>query len=538
MNNTEQNYEIYDKELLAIIRALEAWRHYLEGAQHKVVILSDHQNLQYFSTSKTLTRRQARWSLFLTRFDFEIKHRPGRLGGKPDKLSQRADHEPSTVENTNKVLLSPELFSIKALHRGHTTTVKDHTILTQIRESKKLDDEVVVALETIQGKAPRQLKKGLEDWNTEDGLILFRGKVYVPKDEEIRWELTRLHHDTLEAGHPGHYKTIELISRNYWWPGITKYVKHYISTCDTCIHKKHSMKPPRGPLQPIPPPERPWDTVTNDFIVALPKSRGFNGIWVVADPLTKEAHFIPIKSDIDTEATVKLYMDHVWKLHGLPRKMISDRGTQFTSKLMRGLFQRLKIDGAYSTAFHPQSDGQTECINQELEQYLCIFCNYWQNDWADYISMAEFAYNNHVHTSTHKSPFFAAHGYHPHTVISQLSHSGIPRVDEIADNIRKLHEDTQSAIQLAQESMKRHFDRHVAHQGTELSVGNKVWLDAKNITTMAPSKELADKKLGPFKIVEKISPLVFKLDLPSIYHIHPVFHISLAEPYVETTVQN
>jgi hypothetical protein len=150
--------------------------------------------------------------------------------------------------------------------------------------------------------------------------------------------------------------------------------------------------------------------------------------------------------------------------------------------------------------------------------------------------MAKFAYNNYIHTSTYKSPFFAAQGYHPHTVISQLSHSGIPRADNITTNITKLHEDTQSAICLAQETMKRHFDRHVAQQGTELSIGNKVWLDAKNVTTTAPSNKLADKRLGLFKIIERISPLTYKLELPLIDHIYPVFHISLLEPYIDSSI--
>jgi hypothetical protein len=540
MNQAQRNYQIYDKELLAIIQALEDWRHYLEGANHKITIISDHQNLQYFANAQNLSRRQARWSLFLTRFDYEILHRPGRLGGKPDRLSRRVDHEPEDgIDNTETVILKPEVFKIKTMKRGHGSIVNDHPILKKIRQSNKLDTSVAQALETIHKQAPRKMKRGLEEWNTEDGLILFRGKVYVPNDPDIRREITKLHHDTYEAGHPGEFKTIELLSRNYWWPGMTTYVKHFVNTCDTCKRKKHSNQKPKGFLNPIPPPEQPWETVTNDFITQLPNSKGYDGIWVGADPLTKEAHFIPIKSDIDTEETVDLYMKNIWKHHGLPKKMLSDRGTQFTSKLMKGLFKRLGIEGSYSTAYHPQTDGQTERINQELEQYLRIFCNYRQSNWSDFIAMAEFAYNNHTHTSTKRSPFYAARGYHPHTIITQISRSTVPRADEIANNITQLHDEIKSAIKLAQEEMKRHYDiQRTDTSQIQIEPGSKVWLDARNVTTTAPSKKLADKRLGPFKVLSKVSSLNYKLELPTSIPIHPVFHVSLLEPYIETTIPN
>jgi hypothetical protein len=530
MNDAERNYEIYDKELLAIIRALEEWRHHLEGAEHQVTILTDHKNLQYFQTARTLTRRQARWSLFLTRFDYEIQHRPGRLGGKPDLLSRRADHEPISKDNEGQVLLKPEVFKIKAMKRGHESILDDHPILKRIRASTSLDPSVREALEAIQNKAPKKLKKGLEDWNTEDGLILYRGKVYVPDDPDIRREVVRLHHDTPHAGHTGVFKTTELVTRNYWWPGMTTYIKKYVDTCDKCLRKKTFPRKPPGPMKTIPTHERPWETITNDFIVQLPTSRGKDAIWVVADHTLKEAHFIPITSDIDTEGTIELYINHVWKLHGLPKKMISDRGPQFVSKLMKGVFERLGIEGATSTAYHPQTDGQSERINQELEQYLRIFCNYRQDDWVDYIAMAEFAYNNHVHSTTKHSPFYASRGYHPHAIITKIETSQVPKADELAERIQKLHGEIQSALRLSQERIKEYYDdKH--DKAIEIEEGSFVWLDAKNITTTAPSKKLADKRLGPYKVKRKISSLNYELELPLKFKVHPVFHIGLLYPH-------
>jgi hypothetical protein len=536
MNPAERNYEIYDKELLAIIRALEDWRHYLEGARHPVLILSDHQNLQYFTTARTLTRRQARWSLFLTRFDYRIQHRPGRLGGKPDKLSRRVDHEPEERDNQGSVLIDSQKLRIAATSRGHQSTVKDHSILRRIRESQAYDKDVLDAIQVLQDKGTRRISKGLEDWNKEDDLILYRGKVYVPNDQDIRRDLVKIHHDTLEAGHPGEYKTIELITRNYWWPGMTTYIKTYVQTCDTCNRKKTSTRKSPGKLHPIPPPNQPWEVITNDFIVELPESEGYDAIWVVADQLTKEAHFVPTKSDIDTPETIDLYMNHVWKHHGLPRKMISDRGTQFSSKLMRGLFKRLKIEGAYSTAYHPQTDGQTERINQELEQYLRIFCSYRQDDWSMYLPMAEFAYNNRIHGTTKVSPFYAARGYHPRTIMTYDLDVGVPRADNIADTMKNVHDEIKAAITNAQEDMKRYYD--LKHDSTpEFKEGDKVWLDAKNVKTTAPSKKFADKKLGPFPIKKKVSELNYELTLPTTMAIHPVFHVSLLYPCKDDPIE-
>ena len=164
----------------------------------------------------TLTRRQARWSLFLSQFHYVIQHRPGKLGGKPDALSRRVDLVPEGKDNQERVLLSPEVFKVKAMRRGMTRVEGDEELVKEIRESRAWDEELVQAIECIKGGAPRALRKGLEEWNTEQGLVLFRRKVYVPKDLELRRRIVQLHHDTLPAGHPGRWKTYELVSRNYW----------------------------------------------------------------------------------------------------------------------------------------------------------------------------------------------------------------------------------------------------------------------------------------------------------------------------------
>ena len=203
LNNAERNYEIYDKELLAVVRALDEWRHYLEGGEHPIEVISDHKNLLYFSTSRTLTRRQARWSLFLSQFHYTISHRPGKLGGKPDALSRRSDLMPEGVDNAQKTLLGPEVWKLKAMQRGMTRVEGDEELVAAIRQSKAYDESLVEAIEKLKDDAPRALRYGLEEWNTEHGLILYQGKVYVPKDPDLRRRVVELHHDTLATGHPG-----------------------------------------------------------------------------------------------------------------------------------------------------------------------------------------------------------------------------------------------------------------------------------------------------------------------------------------------
>ena len=214
LNEVERNYEIHDKEMLAIIRALEEWRHYLEGAKHTFQIWTDHKNLEYFMTAKKLNRRQARWSLFLSRFDFTLHHRPGKNSMKPDALSRRPDHGKGENDNDNVILLKPAYFKIQALKQGHALLNGDEPkLLKEIRNAKELDESVVKAVEEMKKSNVRRIEG--QEWSQEQGLILFQGKVYVPKDPNLRKQIVELHHDSLMAGHPGRWKTLELVSRNY-----------------------------------------------------------------------------------------------------------------------------------------------------------------------------------------------------------------------------------------------------------------------------------------------------------------------------------
>lgn len=523
LSEVERNYEIHDKEMLAIIRALEEWRHHLEGAKQRFEILTDHKNLEYFMTAKKLNRRQARWSLFLSRFDFELHHRPGKSSLKPDALSRRADHGKGENDNENLVLLKPEFFKIQAFKRGHVLISGDEKgFLAEIRNSKSYDESVVKAVEELKKSPERRVKS--EEWCEEQGLILFRGKVYVPKNDALRRKIVHAHHDTPVGGHPGRWKTIELVSRNYWWPNLTRFIAQYVAGCDLCNRTKTYPAKPMGTLMPNRIPTKRWQVITTDLIVGLPNSQGYDSIFVAVDRLSKRFHAAPTTSEVNSEGIAKLFRDNVWRHHGLPEEVISDRGPQFVSAYMKELNRLLGIKTAASTAYHPQTDGQTERINQEIEQFLRLFVNHRQDDWIDWLPLAEFCYNNRVQASTRQTPFMLDTGQHPRLGTEPRRETKVEAVDDFLKRMKGIQEEARSALEKAAEDMTRFYDEH-RREAPEYRPGDKVWLDARDLKTTRPSKKLDNKWLGPYEVQEQVSRNAYKLKLPKTLRIHPVFHV-------------
>lgn len=216
----------------------------------------------------------------------------------------------------------------------------------------------------------------------------------VPNDEEIKRKVLELHYDHPLAGHGGQTKTLELVTRTFYWPSMKKYVNQYVEGCEQCRRSKIMPRKPHGPLQPLPILKGPWKEVTQDFIVKLPTSRGFDSIHTIIDRNTKMVHFIPVKESITTLEVGDQLIKEVIRLHGVPETIVSDRGPQFTREMLMQLYQHLGIKPLLSTAYHPQTDGQSERTNQIVEQYLRIFCFQRQDDWADLLPLAEFTYNN------------------------------------------------------------------------------------------------------------------------------------------------
>jgi len=360
------------------------------------------------------------------------------------------------------------------------------------------------------------------------------GKVYMPKDDMLRVEIIRLHHNTPVGGHGGQWKMVELVTRNFWWPGVTREVKRYVEGCDSCQRNKNRTEQPAGKLMPNSIPEKPWTHISADFITKLPIAQGYDSILVVVDRLTKMVHFISTTEKTSAEGLARLFRDNVWKLHRLPEGIISDRGPQFMAGLMRELNRILGIESKLSTASHPQTNGQTERVNQELEQYLRMFIDHRQEQWPNWLGTAEFAYNNKTHSSTKVLPFKANYGQDPRMGFEMRRKGKYEGTEKFIMKIKKIQEEAKVALGKAQEEMKKYADRKRA-EVDKYKVGDLVMLSTKDLKyqmVRRRTEKLTERFVGPYRIKKIVSPNAVELELPSIVKIHSVVNVSKIRRYV------
>lgn len=430
------------------------------------------------------------------------------------------------------VLLPPDVFRIHAL-RATLVRGPQEAILEDIRQSLEqqgtTEEPVAAAARQLRGERQRgQIRR--TEWGDSEGLLTFAGKIYVPDWRDLRRRIISLYHDSRVAGHPGRMKTLELVSRDYWWPQMARHIGSYTRTCETCLRNKVIRRKPIGLLNPLPVPAGRWERVSVDFIVELPDAHGFDAVMVVVDSVTKRPHFIPTNTTVSAEGSARLYYQHVWKLHGLPLQWIHDRGTVFISEFMRELNKMLGIETSASTAFHPQTDGQTERVNQELEAYLRMFCNHHQNDWDELLPSAEFACANHAHASIGMTPFMADTGRNPRMGFEPAVDVADRNAEAFKARMEQSLEEAKAALTKAQDEQALYYNRR-REPAPEFAPGDMVLLDASDIRTNRASKKLDCLRLGPFRVVEAIGKGAYKLDLPeSMARLHPVFPVVKLTP--------
>jgi len=287
---------------------------------------------------------------------------------------------------------------------------------------------------------------------------------------------------------------------------------------------------PAGKLKPNEATTQPWKDITTDFITGLPEAQGYDALFVTCCHHTKQAHIIPTSTTTSARGLATLFRDHVWKLHGLPETALSDRGLQFTAEFMKELNEILGIKTKLSTAYHPQTNGQTEWVNQEIEQYLRMFISHRQNNWLEWIACAKFAYNNKIHTATHVSPFYANYGMNPRMGIEPRRAGKSEPAKEFAERMKTVHEEAQAALSKSRDDMTCYADFHRG-EALEYKIGDKVWLSTKNLHVDRPSRKLTERQLGPYEIVKIISSNAVKLKLPASFKIHDVINVSRIRPY-------
>ncbi|SLM35328.1 retrotransposon nucleocapsid protein [Lasallia pustulata] len=412
----ECNYEIYDKELLAIIRCLEHWRPELEATELPVEIFTDHKALEHFMTSKELTRRQVRWAEKLSEYNFKIMYQTGAKNIKADALTRKPGDKPINEEDDrlkyqHQTILTPDRLKISVLEPDPEAPIHD-----RILNANWDDEECSAFCKAIANKRKAFNRILMANCSVRDGILYHHNPLWVPGNIELMVELIREVHDLPSGGHPGIHRTMELIGRYYYWPNMRRTVEQYIRNCYHCHHSKALRDKYNGLLVPAEVPTQRWTDISLDFITGLPESEQMNAICTIIDKLSKERHYAPCHAadeGTSAEATAQILIQWVFRPHGLPTSITSDRGPQFVATVWRSFCKRLEIKCKLSTAFHPETDGQIERANQDIEKQLRIYCNYMQDDWVRLLPMAEFADNNAVSAGTSMTPFFANKGFHP-----------------------------------------------------------------------------------------------------------------------------
>ncbi|KAI2654711.1 Transposon Tf2-6 polyprotein [Labeo rohita] len=486
----ERNYDVGNRELLAIKLALEEWRHWLEGAKHPFMVLTDHKNLEYLRSAKLLNHRQARWSLFFTRFDFQVTYRPGSQNTKADALSRI--HESETPISSSETILPSSVIV--------ASVVWD--ILTEIQEAQTQDP------------TPAECPDN---------------RTYVPP--ELRSRVLTEIHSAPSSGHPGIEATLHLVSNRFWWPSLRSDTINHIRGCSVCNTTKVPRRLPAGLLQPLPVPQRPWSHLAIDFITDLPPSKGHTTILTIVDRFSKGCRLIPLPKLPTAMETAELLCNWVFRIYGLPEDIVSDRGPQFTSRLWASFFHLLGVNISLTSGYHPQANGQAERLNQELIRFLRSYCQNHQEDWSRYLFWAEYAQNSLRKPATNLTPFQCTLGFQPPMFPWSGEPSELPAVNSWFQRSEETWDQAHVHLQRAVHRTRIQADRR-RRPNPLYEPGQWVWLSTRDLRLRLPCKKLSPRYVGPFKIIKQITPVSFRLALPAQYRISPTFHVSLFKPAV------
>lgn len=473
----------YEKEALAILEALKKWRHYLLG--NELIIKTDQQSLKFITDQKITEGVQHKLMMKLLEFNFKIQYKKGVQNKVADALSR----------------LLPSCMAI---------SVATPVWAQELCEGYPRDPVTKNLLEQLL----LQKTHTMSDYSLTAGIIRYKGRIMVGDVADLRTRLITALHSSPVGGHSGTRATYQRVKSIFYWPGLKAAVENFIAECPVCQRAKHENCLQPGLLEPLPMADMAWQHISMDFIEGLPNSQGKEVILVIVDRFTRYAHFIPLSHPYTVMSVAQAFVDNIIRLHGPPKLIIYDRDRIFTSKLWKDIFTALKSELRYNTTYHPQTDGQTERVNQCVETYLRCMTTDQPKKWASWISLAEFWYNTTYHTALKMSPFQALYGFSP-PLISELAIPG-PEDEEAHSFLaekQNMLENLKTNLQQAQNRMKKYADMKTSER--VFAVGDMVYLK------MAPYRlaafgfrgalKLQNKFYGPFMITQKVGKVAYKL---------------------------
>ena len=488
LDSAEKNYDVGNKELLAVKVALEEWRHWLEGAAQPFIVWTDHKNLSYIQSAKRLNSRQARWALFFARFNFSLTFRPGSQNARADALSRL-----HTVEESGS---DPDpILPPTCILATITWEIESRVLQAQTQQPDP-------------GSGPPN-------------------RLFVP--DSVRSQVLEWGHSSHLTCHPGISRTLSFLRQRFWWPSMVDDTRSFIAACPTCARNKTSTRPSSGLLRPLPVPSRPWSHIAVDFVTGLPSSGGKTVILTIVDRFSKAVHLIALSKLPSARETADLLIDNVFRLHGLCTDIVSDRGPQFTSHVWKAFCSALGATASLSSGYHPQTNGQTERANQEVEAALRCMASANPSSWSSQLPWVEYAHNSLSSASTGMSPFLCSLGYQPPLFPAQEIEVAVPSVQALMRRCRKTWKRARAALLKAGERIRRQADRHRTPAPLYIP-GQMVWLLAKDLPLKVTSKKMAPRYVGPFEVESIINPCAVRLKLPASLRVHPTFHVSQIKP--------
>ena len=514
----EKNYPTHDLELAAIVFALKIWRHYLYG--EKCFIYTDHKSLKYLPSQRELNLRQRRWMELIKDYDCVIDYHPGKANVVADALSRKTVQ---TLRALNANLSLSDDGTVVA------ELVARPNLLNRVLEAQKKDEKISAIIDHIRDG------KETEFTVNENGVLCYKARVCVPDDDELRKAILEEAHSGSFAIHPGSTKMYQDLKMSFWWSGMKRDVSEFVTKCLVCQRVKAEHQVPSGLLQPIRIPEWKWDRITMDFVVGLPLTgRKHDSVWVVVDRLTKSAHFLPVRTDYSLDKLAELYIKEIVRLHGIPISIISDRDPRFTSRFWGKLQEAMGTRLNFSTAFHPQTDGQSERVIQILEDMLRSCAIDYEGSWDRHIPLVEFVYNNSFQSSIGMAPYEALYGRKCRTPLcwTELSERKVIGPDLIRE--------TEEKVKIIREKLKVATDRQKSYtdmkrKDIRYEVDEKVFLKVspwKKVMRFEKKGKLSPRFNGPYEVIEKVGPVPYRLALPpDLEKIHNVFHVSMLRRY-------